>query len=375
MDAPTTMIPGIRPANGTPITPKPATVPGEPADSLTVSHIAQQATRAADTAMRAAARSTVANSARFESIMFAAHQAATDAQRYARIAAEEEQAGNPATGRNFTARAIASAVQAQRMAEVPCTVEALAALIESKLTEAESREVARAERERAAAYEAELRAATGMDADNRLRLEVARSTAREEVPKLGWSRGMVRTMEIAHAGRLYRRDGFAWGSGRRGQFTGGRRVARERVLMLANAGFLAIGRGADRAITPTPMGETALYLTHLHSEGVHPDDRTAHQARLAASRGRGRSRDETKAAAKRLRPLERYFLRTFKRPVTLAEQNARATIAADQTWETEGGALTCEPRSPRGAAPLQLSFTLGDHPLAEAPQLESARAP
>lgn len=378
MDAPATVIPGIRSPAGLPTAAKTDAVPA----SLITFHIAQQAaqqaTRAADTAMRAAARSTAANSARLDAIMFDAHQAATEAERYARLAAEEEQAGNPATSLNFTALAIIRAVHAQRTAGVPCTAEALAALIERKRTEVEIREAARTEREHAAAYEAELRSSTGMDADNRLRLEFAKSTAREEVPSWGWSRGMLRAMEIAQAGMLYRRNGFAWHSRDPGQFSGGRRVARQRVLMLADAGFLAIGRGADRAITPTPMGETALYLAHLHPEGLHPDDRSAHEARLAAGRRRGRSREEIKSAAKRLRPLGRYLLRTFKRPVTLAEQNVRAAEEAEQTWETEGGALSCEPhrpRPPRRAMPRQLSFAAGGHPQAGAPRPESARAP
>ncbi|MFE1189930.1 hypothetical protein [[Kitasatospora] papulosa] len=283
--------------------------------------------------MRAAARSTAANSARLDTIMFEAHRAATDAERYARLAAEEERAGNPATGRNFTALAIARAVDAQRTAGVPCTAKALAALIERRRTEAEIQKEARAEREREAAYEAEQRATTGMDADNRVRLWVAKSTAQQEVPSWGWSRGMLRAMEVAQAGKLYRRDGYAWQSRDPGQFTGGRKVARERVLMLANAGFLAVGREADRAITLTPMGETALYLARLHPDGLHPDDRTAHQARLAAGRRRGASREEVKGAARRLRPLDRHFLRSFKRPVTLAEQNARAAMVAEQTCD------------------------------------------
>ncbi|SCF87354.1 hypothetical protein GA0115259_1039910 [Streptomyces sp. MnatMP-M17] len=372
MHAPPTVTPGIRSSADAPTASTPAEVPGCPATRI-AQQAAREATRAADTAMRAAARSTAANSARLDTIMFEAHQAATDAERYARLAAEEERAGNPATGRNFTALAIARAVDAQRTAGVPCTAEALAALIERQRTEAEIQEEARAERERDAAYEAEQRATTGMDADNRVRLEVAKSTARQEVPSWGWSQGMLRAMEAAQARKLYRRDGYAWQSRDPGQFTGGRRVARERVLMLASAGFLAVGRGADRAITMTPMGETALYLAQLHPDGLHPDDRTAHQARLAAGRRRGRSRDEVKAAARRLRPLDRHFLRSFKRPVTLAEQNARAALEAEQTWESDGGAI-CEPRRPQPpnrAVSRQLSFSLRHQPSADAPRPET----
>ncbi|MFJ2218210.1 hypothetical protein ACIQVO_38430 [Streptomyces sp. NPDC101062] len=310
----------------------------------------------------------MANSRRLDSIMFAAHGAAAEAERFARLAAEEELAGNRATSRSLTARAIENAAKTQQTAGVPCTAQELAVLIERRRTQEELREAAQAEKEWAAAYEAELQAQTGMDAENRLLLERAKDKARDEVPELGWSRGMVRAMEIAQAGRLYRRDGFAWDSGSPGRFTGGRRVARDRVLMLARAGFLAVGRKADRAITITPMGDIALYLVRLHPEGVHADDRAAHTARLAANQKRGRRRDDIKAAAKSLRPLDRYILKSFKLPVTLAEQTARAAIESEQTWESEGGALTREPRRPRplsGPRSLQLHLPLGslrEHP-------------
>ncbi|MFJ3182600.1 hypothetical protein ACIPJN_30000 [Streptomyces sp. NPDC086796] len=348
---------------------------------VSAAHIAGQAAKqavfAADTAMHAAARSTAASS-RLDSVMFAAHKAATEAEHFARLAAEEEQAGNQATSRNLAARAIGYAVSAQQAAGVPCTAQKLAVLVERRRTEAELQEAARAEQERAAAYEAELRASTGMDAENRLLLEIAKYEARDEVPGLGWGRGMVRAMEFALAGRLYRRDGFAWASGSAGLFTGGRRVARERVLMLARAGFLAVGRGSDRSITITAMGEVALYLARLHPEGIHADDRTAHSARLLANRRRGRRSDDVKAAAMTLPPLDRYFLRSFKRPVTLAEQAARAALEAEQTWESEGGALTrgpCTPRLPLRVRPLQLSLPLGNHPSAAPAMSASPRAP
>ncbi|MEO3976985.1 hypothetical protein [Streptomyces sp. CAU 1734] len=342
----------------------PASIPPDLVVSAT--HIAEQAASqavaAADTAMHAASRSPAANS-RLESIMFAAHTAATQAEHFARLAAEQEQAGNRAASRNLAVRAIEHAVVAQETAGVPCTARELAALVERRRTEAELKEGARAKRERDAAYEAEMRAATGMDAENRLLLDIATSKAQCEVPGLGWSRGMVRAMELASAGRLYRRDGFAWASGSAGRFTGGRRVARERVLMLARAGFLAIGRRSDRSIAVTAMGEVALYLAHLCPEGIHADDRTAHSARLIAHRRRGRRSDDVKAAAMALVPLDRYFLRRFKRPVTLAEQNARADLEAEQTWESEGGARACGPLTPRlplRDRPLQLFLPLGD---------------
>ncbi|MEV7157186.1 hypothetical protein AB0N77_21590 [Streptomyces misionensis] len=383
MDAPLTA-PSPPPAVAIPAEPE---RPAEAADLRATSQIAVQAAKqavlAADAAMHAAARSTTASS-RLDSIMIAAHQAAVEAERFARLAAEEEQAGNWATSRNFTARAVENAVKAQQTAGVPCTAQELTVLTERRRTQEELLEAERAEKERAAVYEAELRAETGMDAENRLRLEMAKYTARDEVPKLGWSRGMVGAMEIAQAGRLYRRDGFAWDSGRPSRFTGGRRVARDRVLMLARAGFLAVGRKDNRAITTTPMGDIALYLVRLHPDGVHADDRTAHAARLAANRKRGRRSDDIKAAARSLPPLDRYVLRSFKQPVTLAEQTARAAAEAEQTWESEGGALApepCKPRSPGRLWPLQLALdlgSLGEHsstdrsPTAHAPSRRTA---
>ncbi|WP_217231394.1 hypothetical protein [Streptomyces anulatus] len=344
---------------------------------------AEQAVLAADAAMRMAARGATTGSG-LDSTTSAAHEAAVEAERFARLAAEEERAGNRATSRNLTARAIEIAVKAQQTAGVPCTAQELAALIERRRAPQELLEAERAEKERAAAYEDELRAETGMDAENRLRLEIAKYTARDEVPKLGWSRGMVRAMEIAQAGRLYRRDGSAWDGGSPGRFTGGRRVARERVLMLARASFLTVGHKGTRAITTTPTGDIALYLVRLHPEGVHADDRTAHAARLAANRKRERRSDDVKAAARSLRPLDRYVLRSFEQPVTLAEQAARSAVEAEQTWESEGGALapeSCNTRPPGGLRSLQLSLplgSLGEHtstarpPTASAPRRRTA---
>lgn len=344
----------------------PATVaetpgPGQP-DVHTIAQVAQQAAalavQAADTAMHAVIRSTAANSSRLDSIMFAAHEAATEAERFARMAVTDAQTGEQGTCHAFAVRAIAYAAQAQQMVGVDRSAAALTKQIERARTEEDRREAERAERESAAVYEAEMRAKTGMDADNRLRLEIARLNAEEVVPTMGWSTGMVRAMEIAQAGRLYRRDGFMRDGGVPGRWTGGRRVSRERVRMLAAAGFLVIGRGEDRKITPTPMGEAALYLAHLHPQGVHPDDKSAHAARLAACRSRWRRRDETKAAARKLPPLDRFTLRRVKRPVTLAEQEARAAGQASQTWEDDGGAIPAAECCPPGAAAP--SSTLSD---------------
>ncbi|MFD0427652.1 hypothetical protein ACFQ60_03905 [Streptomyces zhihengii] len=50
--------------------------------------------------------------------------------------------------------------------------------------------------------ETELRAETGMDADNRERLELVRVHASMVVPPLGWSRQLADVMRIAVDGRL-----------------------------------------------------------------------------------------------------------------------------------------------------------------------------
>ncbi|MEU2086844.1 DUF6884 domain-containing protein [Streptomyces albus] len=310
-------------------------VPTTPTCLQLAERAAALAVQAADAAMHAVARSRGRDTSRLDAVMLAAHEAANDAERYARMAAEDAAAGQARTVRAFAARAVTCAVDAQRAAGVEESAAELSALLERQRTAAEQEEAERERREWDARIEAELRAETGMDAENRVRLELATLTAAEKVPALGWSVGMVRAMEVAEAGRLVRRDGFAW--------DGRRKVARHRVLALANAGFLAIGRGADRRITPTLMGSLALYLARLAPEHVHPDDKSAYEARMAAvGRRRGMSKEDRKRAARRLPPLDPHLVRRFVRPVTLAEQEAlaaREAEAAEQVWEDEGGAV------------------------------------
>ncbi|WP_431985262.1 hypothetical protein [Streptomyces qinglanensis] len=113
-----------------------------------------------------------------------------------------------------------------------------------------------------------------MDAGNRVRLEVARSKAARVVPALGWTTGMVRAVQTAAAGRLTHHDGACW--------HGRRRVARHRVQMLTNGGFLTTAAVEDSRLAVTPAGELALYLARLAPEHVHPDDASAYAARLRA---------------------------------------------------------------------------------------------
>ncbi|MEV0778889.1 hypothetical protein [Streptomyces sp. NPDC050428] len=310
----------------------PCAEPEEPAASTLVQvarRAAVLAVEAADTAMEAVCRSRKGNTGPLEEVMRAAHEAATEAERYAGLAAQDAALGQERALRGFAARAIECARRAQDVAGVEGTAAALAGLVERKLTAAEQAAAERAAREQAAVIEAEMRAETGRDEENRLRLVLARLTAEEEVPKLGWSSGMVSLMEQAAAGLLRSRDGAVW--------NGRRRVSRERTLMLARAGFLAGADDRDRPVGVTPAGEVALHLARLHPVGIHADDRAAYDARLAASRRRGRSSDDTKAAARRLPALGLRVVRRFVRPVTLAEQEARARQEAADTWEDEGG--------------------------------------
>jgi len=289
---------------------------------------------AADAAEHAVARSRGRDTAHLDAAMWAAHAEFLDAQRYAQWVAQDAGTVTASTLRNYVISAIAAAERAQKAARMPSTASELAELIAEPWTQAMADEEARRERERRkeeARYEAEERKRTGMDADNRHRLTMARYIAVNHVPKLGWSKGMVSVMEQAATGQLYRRDGSAW--------NGRRRVSRERTLMLARAGYLSVGRGQDRRIRVTPMGDTALFLVRLHSEGIHPDDKSAYEARYVVARRLRRNKEDTKTIARKLPQIDQWTLRRCARPVTIVEQEARAAELAEQTWADEGGAL------------------------------------
>ncbi|MEU1827175.1 hypothetical protein ABZ502_32705 [Streptomyces abikoensis] len=292
------------------------------------------ASEAADAAELAVCRSRARDTERLDEAMFAAHAEFVSAEQYARWVVQDAGTVTASTLRNYTTRAIEAAERAQQAAGLACTASQLAELIAEPWTQAMAEEQARQERERreeAEQYEAGERDRTGMDADNRHRLTMARYLAQDEVPKLGWSKAMVSVMEQAAGGQLYRKDGFTW--------NGRRRVKKERVLMLVQAGYLSIGRGQDQRILMTPMGDTALFLARLHPEGIHPDDRTAYEARFAVARRLRRNKEDTKSMARRLPRLNAWTLRRCVRPVTIAEQQARAAEIAEQTWADEGGAI------------------------------------
>lgn len=335
---------------GAPV-PQPAAAT-HPQNAEAFAHVAHQAAQlavqAADEAMHAAARASVDRAARLEERMHAAHAEATEAERHAHSAAQSAQDGQTETVRGLARRAVCRAVSAQQKAGVECSAHGLLPRLERAFSAAERRDAERAEREQAAQIEAEMRAATGMDEENRIRMYVAQATAGDAVPELGWSAGMLRAMTVAEEGRLYRRDGFTWRARTPGVWEGGRKVAKERVRMLADAGFLAVGRGTDPQVTLTPMGAVALYLARLHPQGIHADDRAARLARWEAARRPGRNKEDTEDAARRLPRLDRHTLRLFVRPVTLAEQAKRETEAAVRAWEDDGGPVPGVP-TPRPA--------------------------
>ncbi|MGW7316338.1 hypothetical protein [Streptomyces sp. NPDC054865] len=292
------------------------------------------ASKAADRAQRAVTGSRARDTTRLDEAMIAAHAEFVRAEQYARWAAQDTGTVSVSTLRNYVTCAIKAAGNAQKAAGMACTAEQLLELIAEPWTEAMEEARVQVEREQRAAAElreAERRAETGMDADNRRKLSMNRHLAHDQVPKLGWSKDMLSVMEQAETGRLYRKDGFAW--------NGRRRVSRERVLQLGNAGYLSWRHGPDRRIMITPMGEAALYLARLYPDGLHPDDKTAYEARFAVARRLRRNREETKAVARRLPRLDSWTMRRCARPVTLVEQEARAAATAEQVWADDGGSV------------------------------------
>ncbi|MFF1678817.1 toprim domain-containing protein [Streptomyces sp. NPDC058256] len=175
-----------------------------------------------------------------------------------------------------------------------------------------------------------LRAETGMDLENRTRLERDRIRAEDVVPRLGWSRPLVEVMRLAQDGCLLASPDGTYrqpGSGNKP----GRRVNKQRVDLLLNAGFLALAdTGTDgSALRPTPQGAQGLYLADLNPDGIHPDDHAAHAARLKGARRRWRTSDEAKAIAKRLPAMEKWDLKwSDDRPVSMPlADHAAATFA------------------------------------------------
>ncbi|MEU4038670.1 DUF6248 family natural product biosynthesis protein [Streptomyces collinus] len=321
----------------------PQTETGEPTPQ-TCLQVARQAAElavaAADEATNAVCRSRSGNTAHLEEVMYAADREAAEAERHA--ARAEDYAADPEMPDRaviYCAReAVDRAVRAQEAAGVEATATALRAALERKLTPQEHAERETARRREEAQQEAEERAATGMDSDNRHQTFMNRFYAEEYVPELGWTAGHVRVLEAAETGRLYWRDGQARQAARRGVWDGGRKVHRERTQALHAAGFLVAVQDAEaRMLTLTPMGQVALALARLHPAALYESDQAAYEARYARVAKRHDRSDDKKEAARRLPPLDPSALRLYQRPVTLVEQEARAAREAIEQWEDEGG--------------------------------------
>ncbi|WP_051818188.1 hypothetical protein [Kitasatospora sp. NRRL B-11411] len=283
---------------------------------------------AADEAMAAVRRSST-GTARLEAAMHAAHQEAVEAARHAdraeQYAVDPEM---PASSLAYCARqAVHHAVLAQAAAGVEVTAAGLRAELDRVLTPEEQAERERARRQEEDRREAEEQAATGMDRPNREQAASNLYLAERHVAELGWSTGHLRVMEAAATGRLYWRDGRARLAARHGGWTGGRRISQERTQALLTAKFLTADQQSDgtRVLTPSPMGHVALELALLHQAGLHASDHIAYEARFARVRRRHKRRDDQKAAARRLPPLEPSAQKLYQKPITIAEQQARAS--------------------------------------------------
>ncbi|WND36461.1 hypothetical protein RI578_20175 [Streptomyces sp. BB1-1-1] len=285
------------------------------------------AVTAADDAMSAVCSSRSGAAARLEAVMHAAHKEAVEAERHADRAEQyADDPTMPSSAPLYCARAaVEHAVRAQSAAGVDTTAAALRAELERKLTASEHAERETERRREEAEREAEERAATGMDADNRDRAARNRYLAEAHVAELGWTAGHVRVLEAAASGRLYWRDGRARQAVRRGMRNGGRRISRERTEDLFAARFLVAARQDDgtRVLTPSPMGQVALELARLHPAGLHDSDQAAYEARFARVRRRHKRRDDQKAAARVLPPLDSSARKLYRRPITLTEQRAQ----------------------------------------------------
>ncbi|MEV6676369.1 hypothetical protein AB0N09_05790 [Streptomyces erythrochromogenes] len=179
--------------------------------------------------------------------------------------------------------------------------------------------------------ETEFRAETGMDEENRLRLEQAKVCASIAVPSLGWSRQLADVLRLAADGRLIVDSSGLFRQRTEGSGAG-RRVSNSRVRLLLEGSFLRLPAGESPAgeVRPTVQGEQALFLADVYPEGLHADDATAYEARLKTSRRHWRSSEENKGAARRLPPLERWAMKwpEDRRPQRLSEsEHADAVLA------------------------------------------------
>ncbi|MYT99716.1 MULTISPECIES: hypothetical protein [unclassified Streptomyces] len=317
---------------------------GEPSPQTCIQvarHAALLAVTAADDAMTAMCQSRSGAAARLEAAMHAAHKEAVEAEKWADRAEQyADDPTMPSSAPSYCARsAVDHAVRAQSAAGAETTAADLRAELERKLTAAEYAERETERRREEAEREAEERTVTGMDQENRDRAAMNRHLAEGHVAELGWTAGHVRVLEVAGSGRLYWRDGRARQAPRRGLWSGGRRISRERTKDLFAARFLLAVRqdGGTRVLTLSPMGQVALELARLHPAGLHDNDQAAYKARFARVRRHHKRRDDQKAAARALPPLDSSARNLYRKPVTLTEQRTRAERDAADRWEDEGG--------------------------------------
>ncbi|MFF3015871.1 hypothetical protein [Streptomyces sp. NPDC057939] len=313
---------------------------------------------AADDAMAAVCRSR-SGAAKLEAAMHAAHQEAVEAARHADHAEQyADDPEMPASALAYCARqAVHHAVLAQAAAGVETTAAGLGAELDRVLTPAELAERESARRQEEAEREAEQQAATGMDRPNREKAASNLYLAERHVAELGWTTGHLRVMEAAATGRLYWRGSRARLAARNGEWTGGRRISQERTQALLTAKFLTAAQNGDgtHVLTPSPMGNVALDLARLHQDGLHTSDRAAYDARFARVRRRHKRRDDQKAAARRLPPLDRSAQKLYQKPVTIAEQQAldsqQAPLDAVPATPPETGAEPLPAAAPPQPAP------------------------
>ncbi|MFB7836047.1 toprim domain-containing protein [Streptomyces sp. NPDC056056] len=178
--------------------------------------------------------------------------------------------------------------------------------------------------------ETQLRADTGMDEPNRERLQRAKDKASDVVPGMGWSQALLDVMKLAAAGRLTTGDDGLFRQQSEGSGAG-RRVSTQRVQLLLEAGFLAMPPEASavRSIRPTAQGEQALFLAALHPEGIYPDDGTAFEARLKAVRRPWHNKEDSKSAARRLPPLDKWaMMGSDDRPQRLSDEEHESAVRA-----------------------------------------------
>ncbi|MGW2028462.1 hypothetical protein [Streptomyces decoyicus] len=281
--------------------------------------IAQQAAdmakRAADHAMNKAMRITGNAAASVEEAMHTAHTHATEAARHAQHAQQEAEAqARGAVLANHARAAAALAGHARTAAGlIPAPADDLAQRLARPLTAAQQAQAEREQAERDDLFRRAMEAETGMSAEHQRRLSADGDRARDIVPRLHMTGGHVSVLRLAVQGRLWLDEAGAphqmvrLGS----ELRPGRRVSSERVEMLRAAAYLVRGTNTDRGapLHLTPTGRELLYLATLYPEGLHPDDRTAQEARYIEAKRPGAPKEEAKAAARHLPRLDGWKLR------------------------------------------------------------------